>query len=145
MCLSLIDLSAVLGASILASHWPCNKLGGGLSWWSGSYSFFNLPDASHWQRLITRWHCAVMVTLTHLLGRGEGGRAEATSADVLEGARKCERRLAGLILPLLPLVKVLLRVAPLSLPTRSPAASLTRVHQPYLSHRAEQHVRVSPC
>lgn len=42
-----------------------------MCWRSSSYGFFNLLDASHWQRLITRWHAAIMVTLSHLLSAPE--------------------------------------------------------------------------
>lgn len=57
----------------------------------------------------------------------------------------CVWRLTDSMLPLLPLVKVLLRVGLLSLSMRSPAALLTAVHRPYQSQRAEQRVRVGRC
>lgn len=56
--------------------WHGNKWGLTGSWQSSGYGFFNLPNASHWQRLITRWHGAVMFTLSHLFvepREGAGG------------------------------------------------------------------------
>lgn len=67
----LIDLSAWRGGSFPAP--TAIVINGRVTrgWRSSSYGFFNLPDTSHWQRLITRWHGALMVLLTHLLLGGE--------------------------------------------------------------------------
>lgn len=65
---TLIDLSTGRGRGSLHSSacWHGNKWGLTGSWRSSGYGFFNLPDASRWQRLITRWHGTVMFTLSHL-------------------------------------------------------------------------------
>lgn len=144
-CACHIDRSVhLMGGVHSPARWDGNKWGMTGSWRSSSYGFFNLPDASHWQRLITRWHGAVMVTLSHLfVGRREGGWRCMMCVCGFLGL--CVWRLTDSMLPLLPLVKVLLRVGLLSLSMRSPAALLTAVHRPYQSQRAEQRVRVGRC
>lgn len=73
MCLSHWSICPLDGGLYPSARWHGNKWGMTGGWRSSSYGFFNLPDASHWQRLITRWHGAVMVTLSHLfVGRREG-------------------------------------------------------------------------
>lgn len=49
-------------------------------WRSGRCGFFNLPDASRWQRLITRWHGAVMFTLSHLFVEAWAGQGVCAPA-----------------------------------------------------------------
>lgn len=142
MCLSHWSICLLDGGFYPSRLWHCNKWrGGGVTggWRSSSYTFFNLPDASQWQRLITRWHCAVMVTLTHLLLGGEREWRWTRLMCV------CVYRLTDPVLPLLPPVKVFLRVLLLSLAMRSPAAWLIQVHHRYQYHGAQQRVRVGPC
>lgn len=77
-CACHIDRSVhLMGGVHSPARWDGNKWGMTGSWRSSSYGFFNLPDASHWQRLITRWHGAVMVTFSHLfVGRREEAGVE---------------------------------------------------------------------
>lgn len=146
MCLSLWSICSLDGGVYTPSCWHGNKWRMTGGWRSSSYGFFNLPDASHWQRLITRWHGAVMVTLSHLFVSGwrvwGGGGVGCTCVDF---RCVCVLGLNDSMLPLLPLVKVLLRVGLLSLSTRSPAASLMAAHHPDQSKQAQQRVRVARC
>lgn len=78
MCLSHWSICPLDGGVYPSTRWHGNKWGMTASWRSSGYGFFNLPDASHWQRLITRWHGAVMFMLSHLFvvrkeGAGGGG------------------------------------------------------------------------
>lgn len=60
--------------------WGGNKRGLMGRWRSGHCGFFNLPDSSRWQRLITRWHGAVMFTLSHLFIEGWAGQGVCAPA-----------------------------------------------------------------
>lgn len=54
-----------------AACWRSNKWGVMGRWWNSGYCF-NLLDASRWQRLITRWHRAVMLrSVTSRRAEGE--------------------------------------------------------------------------
>ena len=79
-----------------------------------------------------------MVMLSHLLSGGERerGRSRMISVILCVCVCVCVYGLADLMLPLLLLVKVLLRVGLLSVSMRLPAASLAGVHRPLQSQQA---------
>lgn len=67
---TVIDLCTWWGRGVIPPP-VGNKWGMMGSWQSSGYGVFNLP--SHWQRLITRWHGAVMFMFSHPFCRAERG------------------------------------------------------------------------
>lgn len=107
-----------------------NKRGVMGRWRSGHRGCFNLPDASRWQRLITRWHGGVMFTLSHLFNGGVGWAGGARASSLIQ----CH--LSSLW------SRCFWKRGTLSPFMRSPAASLRVLHRPGQSRRAERRVLV---